>query len=238
LPVYRGQLIGGKPGVLVKNTICTPIKGAYFACSGRKASRYFSSILHMVSVFAGICVAPQSRKPHRSTWLWVACVVVGAFALPAWAQESAPEQAQRWARAGQWTQARDLVQTHLAEHPSDVQMRLLQGVVQQRLGQLAQAQTSFELLTRDHPELPEPHNNLAVLQAQAGQLEEARTHLEQALRLNPQYGTAYHNLADVNLQLAAQAYARAADLDATGQAPALRQRATSLMQLLMTTPLQ
>ncbi len=192
----------------------------------------------MVSVLAGMCASAQHGKQYRRLWQWLVCVAVWASAGSAWAQEAVSEQAQRWARAGQWAQARDLVQAHLAEYPNDVQMRLLQGVVQQRLGQLQQAQATFEQLTRDHPELPEPYNNLAVLQAQTGRLEEARASLEQALRLNPQYGTAHHNLADVTLQLAAQAYVRAADLDATGQAPALRQQAHTLMQLLNTTPLQ
>jgi Flp pilus assembly protein TadD len=227
-------LIGGKPDVYIQSTARNPIQGAYFACFGRKALRYFSSISYMASVFAGMRALPQHGKQFHRVWLWVACVAVWVCARPAWSQEAASEQAQRWARAGQWVQAQDLVQAHLAEHPNDVQMRLLQGVVQLRLGQLHQAQATFEQLTRDHPELPEPHNNLAVLQAQAGRLEEARASLEQALRLNPQYGTAHHNLADVTLQLAAQAYLRAADLDATGLAPALRQQAATLMQLLNT----
>ncbi len=186
----------------------------------------------MASVFVGMCAVRPPFKLQRMWGLWVAGLLAWACATATLAQETAPEQAQRWVRAGQWEQAQNLVQSYLAEHPNHVQMRLLQGVVQQRLGQLQLAQATFEQLTRDHPELPEPHNNLAVLHAQAGRLDEARANLEQALRLNPQYGTAHHNLADVTLQLAAQAYLRAADLDATGLAPALRQQAANLMQLL------
>jgi Flp pilus assembly protein TadD len=187
----------------------------------------------MVSVFAGMCAVHPLRLA-RGIWLGLFCAVTWACAAQAWAQEPPQSQAQRLVQAGQWSQALELAQTHLAEHPKDVQMRLLLGVVLQRTGQRTSAQATFEQLTRDHPELPEPYNNLAVLQAQAGDVAQALSNLEQAVRLNPQYGTAHHNMADVYTQLAAQAYLRAADLDDSGQAPTLRQRAANLNQLLTT----
>jgi len=65
----------------------------------------------------------------------------------------------------------------------------------------------------DFPELPEPYNNLAVLYASEGQLDSARAALEMALAAAPNYATALENLGDVYLQMAADAYQRAAKLD-------------------------
>ena len=73
-----------------------------------------------------------------------------------------------------------------------------------------EAAAVFQALAQEHPELPEPHNNLALLHARAGRLEAARLALETALRNEPSNGTARLNLGHVHLQLAIQAWERAA----------------------------
>jgi Flp pilus assembly protein TadD len=101
----------------------------------------------------------------------------------------------------------------LAKNPRDAQMRFLRGVILTELKQPAEAREVFRRLTEDFPELPEPYNNLAVLYASEGQLDSARAALEMALAAAPNYSTALENLGDVYLQMAADAYQRAAKLD-------------------------
>jgi Flp pilus assembly protein TadD len=74
------------------------------------------------------------------------------------------------------------------------------------------ARAAFQQLTEDFPELPEPYNNLAVLYAADGQLDRARAALELALLARPDYATAHAKMGDVYLQMAADAYQRAATL--------------------------
>lgn len=159
--------------------------------------------------------------------------VLGLVVGTAHAETPAYKEVQQLLRAGQWQQAQQRADTYLGNNPKDPQMRFLKGVAQNQGGQSADAQQTFTQLTQDYPELPEPYNNLAVLHAAHNQLEQARAALEMAIRLNPDYGTAHHNLGDVYARLAAQAYARAVALDATGN-PALRTRLQTLQQL--TTP--
>ncbi|MFW9594913.1 MAG: tetratricopeptide repeat protein [Macromonas sp.] len=159
--------------------------------------------------------------------------VLGLVVGTAHAETPAYKEVQQLLRAGQWQQAQQRADTYLDNNPKDPQMRFLKGVAQNQGGQSADAQQTFTQLTQDYPELPEPYNNLAVLHAAHNQLEQARAALEMAIRLNPDYGTAHHNLGDVYARLAAQAYARAVALDATGN-PALRTRLQTLQQL--TTP--
>ena len=158
---------------------------------------------------------------------------LGLAAGTAHAETPAYKEVQQLLRAGQWQQAQQRADAYLASNAQDPQMRFLKGVAQQQGGQSANAQQTFTQLTQDYPELPEPYNNLAVLHAAQNQLEQARAALDMAIRLNPDYGTAHQNLGDVYTRLAAQAYARAVALDASGN-PALRTRQQTLQQL--TTP--
>lgn len=119
----------------------------------------------------------------------------------------------RLLRAGQAAEARARADQYLAGNPKDPQMRFLLGVIQTESGQVADAVATFTRLTVDYPELPEPYNNLAVLHAGQGQLDKARAALEMAVRANPGYAVAHENLGDVYARLAAQAYARALELD-------------------------
>ncbi len=115
--------------------------------------------------------------------------------------------------AGRSAAALQRVETFLANHPRDAQMRFLQAAILTDSGRRDDAIKVLENLIQDFPDLAEPHNNLAALYAAAGRYGPARTELEEALRLRPGYATAHENLADVYAALAAQSYATALRLD-------------------------
>jgi tetratricopeptide (TPR) repeat protein len=102
----------------------------------------------------------------------------------------------------------------LAQNPKDAQARFLKGLILADLGKPADAIQVFSALTEDYPELPEPYNNLAVLHAAAGRYDEAKHALDMAIHAHPGYATAYENLGDLYARMAAEAYARALQLDA------------------------
>ena len=106
----------------------------------------------------------------------------------------------------------------LASAPKDPQLRFFRGVAQADSGKPNDAIATFTQLTQEYPELPEPYNNLAVLYAGQNQLDKARTALEMAIRTNPSYATAHENMGDIYAKLAAQAYNKALQLDATNSA--------------------
>ena len=121
-------------------------------------------------------------------------------------------------RLGKNAQALARADQYLANKPRDPQMRFLKGVAQTADGRSADAMATFEQLTQDYPELAEPYNNLAVLHAGQGHYAKAREALEQAIRIQPSYGTAQENLGDVYVQLAAQSYRTALELNAGNKA--------------------
>ena len=127
---------------------------------------------------------------------------------------------QRLHYAGQTEAALQLADRSLQARPNDPQMRFMKGVMLADSKRSAEARTVFEKLTDDYPDLAEPYNNLAALYAHAGDYPRARATLEQALRTNPRYATAHENLGDVYVALAAQAYARALQLDANNASAA------------------
>jgi tetratricopeptide (TPR) repeat protein len=128
------------------------------------------------------------------------------------------QQVQKLMGAGLTKQALARADAHLAKNPRDAQMRFVRGVILTEMKDPAAARAVFQQLTEDFPELPEPYNNLAVLYAAEGQLERARASLELALAARPDYATAYENLGDVYLQMAADAYQRAATLQPANRA--------------------
>lgn len=121
-------------------------------------------------------------------------------------------------KAGKAGDALAKADQRLAATPKDPQLRFLRGVAQADSGKQGEAIATFTQLTQDYPELPEPYNNLAVLYAGQNQLDKARTALEMAIRTNPSYSTAHENLGDIYAKLAAQAYNKALQLDASGSA--------------------
>lgn len=141
------------------------------------------------------------------------------------AHADAYDDALMLSRAGQHTEALAQIDSALAQRPSDPRLRFLKGLMYRQLQRTDDAMGVFTALTQDYPELPEPYNNLAVLHAAQGHLDQARSALETALRLNPDYATAHENLGDVYARLAAQAYARALQLDASSTTLASKQAA-------------
>jgi Flp pilus assembly protein TadD len=120
--------------------------------------------------------------------------------------------------AGKASTALARADAQLALNPRDAQLRFVRGVILTELKRTDEARAVFQRLSEDFPELPEPYNNLAVLYAGEGRLENARAALERALAAAPNYATAYENLGDVYLQMAADAYQRAAKLDPASRA--------------------
>lgn len=137
-------------------------------------------------------------------------------------------------RTGQTAQAEARLDASLATRPKDPQLRFLKGVMLTQSGHATEAIDVFLALVADYPELAEPYNNLAVLYAAQGRYDNARVALEAAIRGNPGYATAYENLGDVYARLAAQAYARAEQLDATN--PTLAPKLAQLQGLFTLAP--
>ena len=128
------------------------------------------------------------------------------------------EEVRKLIAAGRTKQALAFADEHLAKNPRNAQMRFVRGVILSDMNDTAAARLVFEQLTEDFPELPEPYNNLAVLYAANGQLDRARGALEMALLARPDYATAHENMGDVYLQMAADAYQRAATLQPANRA--------------------
>src|SRR5437588_5754093 len=125
------------------------------------------------------------------------------------------QDASKLLKAGQHSQALELVNKVLKAKPRDPQARFLKGIIFTEQGSSKEAIEIFSKLTQDYPELPEPYNNLAVIYASQGQYEKARAALEKSIRTHPSYPTAYENLGDVYAKLASQAYDKALQLDAS-----------------------
>ena len=113
-------------------------------------------------------------------------------------------------RNGQYDRAMAQSDARLKAAPHDPQMRLLRSRILDAQGLADQAVGVLESLTLEFPELPEPHNNLAVLYARQGRTQDALTSLGKALQVRPDYTVALENLGDLHLNLALQAYGKAA----------------------------
>src|SRR2546427_10517165 len=140
-----------------------------------------------------------------------AAALWGAF--PARADDL--QDASKFLKAGQHSQALERVNKVLKAKPRDPQPRLIKGNILTEQGNSKEAIEIFTKLTQDYPELPEPYNNLAVISASQGQYEKPRAALEQSIRTHPSYATAYENLGDVYAKLASQAYDKALQLDSS-----------------------
>ncbi len=156
--------------------------------------------------FAGIAVAQPVPPP-----------IVGDISVDP--RDATPlEEVRKLIAAGRTKQALAFADEQLVKNPRNAQMRFVRGVILSDMNDTTAARRVFEQLTEDFPELPEPYNNLAVLYAADGQLDRARGALEMALLARPDYATAHENMGDVHLQMAADAYQRAATLQPTNRA--------------------
>ena len=167
---------------------------------------------------------------------WWRAVVASSLALGLHTAAHADSytDVQRMVRNLQWSQAQQAAQTHLQTHPNDPQMRLLLSQIQFGQADIAAAQNTLQQLTQDYPELPEPHNNLAALYAAQGRLDMALLSLKTAIAARPDYTVALENLGDVYLQLAQQAYAKAATSPAPS--PKLGDKRNQLDTLIKSAP--
>ena len=154
--------------------------------------------------------APYARLRRGLTAL---CAAALCSALPARGDDL--QDASKFLKAGQHSQALERVNKALKVKPRDPQARFLKGIIVTEQGNSKEAIEIFTRLTQDYPELPEPYNNLAVIYASQGQYEKARAALEQSIRTHPSYATAYENLGDVYAKLASQAYDKALQLDSS-----------------------
>src|SRR5881396_50474 len=156
---------------------------------------------------------PYARLRRGLTAL---CAAALCSALPARGDDL--QDASKFLKAGQHSQALERVNKALKAKPRDPQARFLKGIIVTEQGNSKEAIEIFTKLTQDYPELPEPYNNLAVVYASQGQYEKARATLEQSIRTHPSYATAYENLGDVYTRLASQAYDKALQLDSSNSA--------------------
>ena len=159
--------------------------------------------------------AVRARLAHL-----VAAAILAAPVTYAHAQADAFQEVIRLMHEAQYAQALARADDVLAARPKDAQMRFLKGVILTEQKKTAAAIEMFAQLTTDFPELPEPYNNLAVIYAAQGQYDQARVALETALRVAPSWAVAQENLGDIHLQLAEQAYAKAAALEPSNAAVA------------------
>jgi tetratricopeptide (TPR) repeat protein len=126
----------------------------------------------------------------------------------------------RLMQSGQLAEALRRVEGLLMLNPANAKMRFNKAIILAQQGKTPEAITLLLKLTEDHPDLPEPYNNLAVLYAANGQYESARIALDKATANNPGYGMAFENLGDIYIELASQAYEKAAKLDGNANARA------------------
>jgi tetratricopeptide (TPR) repeat protein len=156
---------------------------------------------------------PAAPYPSLRRVLIALCAAAlwGAFA----ARADDLQDASKFLKAGQHSQALERVNKALKAKPRDPQARFLKGIIVTEQGNSKEAIEIFTKLTQDYPELPEPYNNLAVIYASQGQYEKARAALERSIRTHPSYATAYENLGDVYAKLASQAYDKALQLDSS-----------------------
>lgn len=143
---------------------------------------------------------------------WLAGLAGCAWAVAA-AAAPGLEEAQALMGQGQYAQALEWLDRHIASAPQDAEARFMRGVVLVRLNRNDDAARAFGELTRDFPQLPEPYNNLAVIHAQQGDYDKAREALEDALAVHPSYAVAHENLGDIHAALSAASYNRALSLD-------------------------
>lgn len=110
---------------------------------------------------------------------------------------------------GNFEAAEAITKQAISQKPSNIEARLLQGVIQANSGRLDDAIDTFRQVTLDHPELPQAYNNLAAIHAGRGEFEQAREILIRAIQGNPSYPVARENLGDLYANMAQIEYQRA-----------------------------
>jgi tetratricopeptide (TPR) repeat protein len=171
------------------------------------------STLFLFGVFCLFCLTVLIMNKLYQPSKLLAILLIGLCgAMQAYAQDDAGDIS-KLLRVGQADAAASRVESALASHPKDPQLRFLRGVIQIEQKKNNEAITTFQRMTEEFPDLPEPYNNLAVLYAAQGQHDKARAALELAIRTHPSYATAHENLGDVYTKMASESYNKALQLD-------------------------
>lgn len=136
--------------------------------------------------------------------------------------------------AGRFQEALDIIGRREAQRQNegaigtDVQLMFLKGRALSGLGRQAQAIDVFHHMTTQYPELPEPWNNLAVEYARQNRLAMAADALRMALTAHPGYVPAQQNLGHIQLLMARETLAQAAQAGSAQAAAELRRLDASL----------
>ena len=122
------------------------------------------------------------------------------------------EEVRKLVAAGRTKQALAFADEQLVKNPRNAQMRFVRGVILTDMNDNDAARAVFQQLTEDFPELARAVQQSRGAVRRDGQLDRARAALELALLARPDYATAHENMGDMYLQMAADAYQRAATL--------------------------
>ncbi len=149
-------------------------------------------------------------------------------------KNAVPSDVEKLLKARKYSEAIDLVNSHIKKLPRNVQLRFLKARLEIEQHQFDQARKTLLEITQQFPELPEPYNNLAALAANENQWTEARDYLELALKLRPSYAIASANLGEVYIRLGAKAYENAAEAQPNQRL--FSNRAKALLEILKPRP--
>ncbi len=110
------------------------------------------------------------------------------------------EQADVFARAGQWQEAYDYLGRAAELQPQHAGTVTGQGTCLIQLGRPQEALAYFKRVTELMPASPDAHNNLGVVQAIVGDAAAAETAYKQALTCDGEHVPTWKNLAQLYLQ--------------------------------------
>ena len=143
---------------------------------GRRGQRF----AWMVLLFATVCSSAQSPKSSLHT--------TPSGAGPDLAQ------AQELIQAGQFEQARALIEVHLKQDPSNIEANNLLGIVETNEKNYTQAEQAFQQALRLNPESKTTHNNLGNLYLVEQKLDLAEQEFRAVLKSAPTDRDANYNL--------------------------------------------
>lgn len=147
-------------------------------------TRIFVTVCVLVALVLAVgCTAPQARKATAQT----------AAATPA-LQESY-RQAVDMMQAGQWPEARQLLEDITAAHATLAGPWLNLGIVYTRLGESQAAESAFRRSIDNNPGNPVAYNQLGIFYRRTGRLGAARETYNAALGAAPDDPDTHWNLA-------------------------------------------
>ncbi|HNV71698.1 MAG TPA: tetratricopeptide repeat protein, partial [Candidatus Ozemobacteraceae bacterium] len=103
--------------------------------------------------------------------------------------------------AGDFALGLQLAQQILAEHPEDLQARLIRGQAYAGLGQQSDAIAEFMGIAHSHPEEPDAFFHLGTLFLSLNELEKALKYFQSVYRLDPTYSLVKENIANIERKI-------------------------------------